>query len=106
MGEVGRAMQRNEANNGKRKRVRQDEQGGARQKALFVADVPHVLNGLHSLIGGAGVVVLNDDQGGIPGVKHLPEVGGDHVRGELDAHQVADPHGVGHAGDVLDGFIG
>ena len=48
------------------------------------------------------MVVLNQHHGGLAGEEHLPEVRRNHLHGNLDAHQIAEPHGAGHAGDVLD----
>ena len=79
-----------------------DDHGEARQEALFITGPPDLLDGLHGLVRGAGVAVLNDHHGSVSGEEHIPEVGGDHVRGDLDAHKVADPDGIGNTVNGLD----
>ena len=55
------------------------------------------------------MAVLNNHHGSVPGEEHIPEIGGNHIRGDLDTHEIADPDGVGNTVnglDVIDEAVG
>ena len=81
-----------------------DDHGEPRQEAFLVAQGADLPNGAHGLVGGAGMLVLDDHHGAGPGIEGIPHLLGDEVRGDLHAHQVGEPHDAGDAGHFLDRF--
>ena len=83
--------------------------GEARQEALFVAEAADLLDGVHGLIRRTGMLVLDDHHGAVPGVEHIAVLLRNEFRGDLHAHHVGEPHGVGytrHLLDLLRQFVG
>ena len=70
-------------------------------EAVLIAQVPHLLDGLHGGRRGAGLVVLDDHHGGVSGEENVPKVLRDHFGGDLDAHHAGQPEHVAHPGNLL-----
>ena len=74
----------------------------AGQEACFVAQGPNLINRVHGLVRSAGIVILDNHHGGAAREKDIPKGGRNHLGGNLDAHQVGQPQGVGHPRHLLD----
>ena len=73
------------------------------EEAVLAQQLFDLLDGFHGLVAGAGGVKADDQHGGIVLAEHeLLHIGGQHLGGDAGVDHIAEPEGLGHAGNSLD----
>ena len=73
------------------------------EEAVLAQQLFDLSDGFHGLVAGAGGVKADDQHGGIVFAEHeLLHIGGQHLGGDAGVDHIAEPEGLGHAGNSLD----
>ena len=73
------------------------------EEAVLAQQLFDLSDGFHGLVAGAGGVKADDQHGGIVFAEHeLLYIGGQHLGGDAGVDNIAEPEGLGHAGNSLD----